>query len=353
MNGNPTRIAVLTPHHSTEFLGGVEVFNAQLQRALDGVEIFSESTAIQRSTRWNLESVAFEGAYRAWRVANSFLNRHRTEPFDLVISNGLCGWPLSVRRLRVPMVQVYHFTMAGLARRALSLRGAQLTTGTVGAFFDGLAGRGKHVVTVSHGVRQEVKRYYGLEGEVIPNSVDTTLFRRQDKSRARETLGLPQDAKIGLFVGRSEFAKGFDIFLEVARSMREILFLVVGHDSINEPNVRSIADVPHSQMPNMYSAADFFFLPSRYEGFNISVLEAVACGLPIVVSHAAYPLAEDPSIYGYVAKSMRPSDFVRGIRELEDWRDVSEARRNTLDSYSADSFRRNWRQLVDRLTPGS
>ena len=56
-----------------------------------------------------------------------------------------------------------------------------------------------------------------MRGQVIPNAVDTTRFRKHEKDLARRTFGLPADGPIGLFVGRAERAKGFDILLEVAR----------------------------------------------------------------------------------------------------------------------------------------
>ncbi len=72
-------------------------------------------------------------------MARSFLRRQQAQPFQLVISNGLYGWPLSFRHLDILMIQIYHLTMAGLSRNGLIFRGDRLTTLTVAAFFDRLA----------------------------------------------------------------------------------------------------------------------------------------------------------------------------------------------------------------------
>lgn len=290
-----------------------------------------------------------EQPYRAFHVARSLAERSRTQRFKLVISNGIFGWPLSFWHPDIPMVQVYHLTMAGLAGQALELRGDRLTTGKVAAFFDRLAGRGKHVVAVSPQILKEVETYYGLTGQVIPNTVDTTLFQKGDRIRARQELGLPAEATIGLFVGRAEYAKGFDIFLEVVRSMRDVLFAFVGRCSLQEPNVQVFQEVPHVRMPMLYASADFFFLPSRYEGFNLSILEALACDLPIVMSHQAYPFADDPTHYGYVAKSLRPQEFVLAIREILSRRSSYSPRSRIVARYSFDLFKRNWNELVSLL----
>lgn len=352
MTASPAKIAILSPGVSSDFLGGVEIFNRQLQRALGNVEIFPDTETSLTSPSWNLERVGAEQAYRAYRVARSFLKRHRVHPFQLIISNGLYGWPLLIGHLDVPMVQVYHFTMAGLARQALLLRGDRLTTGMVSAFFDRLAGHGKQVIAVSNSVLREVERYYRHKGKVIPNAVDTELFRKLDKSRAREMLELQQEETIGLFVGRAEYAKGFDVLLEIARSMRDITFVVVGSRVHGPPNVKALGRIPHSDMPLCYASADFLLLPSRYEGFNLSILEALACDLPIVVSGAAYPFVDEPSRYGRVVGSLRPHEFVEAINALLDRSSSYACREAIVTGYSFEVFQDNWERLVTMLLEG-
>ena len=343
------RIAVLAPNPPGGYMGGMEIFIGQLQRALGGVEVFANSGCGRTSPRWHLERIGLEEPYRAIGVTRAFLKSHRTRPFQLAISNGLYGWPLSFGQVDIPLVQVYHLTMAGFAQQALPLRGDRFTTGTVSAFFERLAGRGKYIVAVSDSVLQQVGSYYGLSGQVLMNAVDTTLFRNLDQRIARETLGLPDRSPIGLFVGRTEYAKGFDIFLEVARSLPDITFVVAGNSSHVEPNVRVLGDIPHSKMPLCYSAADFLFLPSRYEGFSLSILEALACDLPLAVSEAAYNLIVDPSECGYVAKSLRPEEFVQGIREVLEQSSSYSPRRAITTTYAFEAFRDNWRSLVQTL----
>ena len=349
MTRDPARIAVLTPYSSVDYVGGTEVFNDQLESALGELEIFADPETRATAPRWHPDRIGMAQPYEALRSARSFLRVHRNRPFQLVICNGLYGWPLAFTHLDIPAVQVYHFTMAGLARHALSLPGDRLTTGTVSAFFDRLAGRGKSVVAVSHAVHRELESYYRLGGRVIPNAVDTALFRKHDKPRAREDLGLPADGPIGLFVGRPEFAKGFDIFLEVAGLLPEITFVVVGRYSGGEANVRVLGDIPHAKMPLCYSAADFLLLPSRYEGFGLSILEALACDLPFVVSKAAYNLPEEPSRYGYVVGSLRPQEFAQGIQEVLSPSSSYGPGKALAAAYNLDVFRRNWGTFVESL----
>lgn len=348
----PGKIAVLTLYASTDLLGGVEVFTDQLQAALDHVEVFAEPPEAGGGSPWNLERVGMAQAYTAHRVAQRFRERHREDPFALVISNGLSGWPLSLQSVDIPMVQVYHFTLAGFARQALDHRGDRLTTRTVSAFFDGWAGRGKHVITVNPHILREVQRFYGLDGQVIRNAVDTDLFQKVDPRHARERLGIDPDVPLGLCVGRAEYAKGFDILIDVAESLPEVQFAFVGPAPQAVPNLQVFDRVPHAEMPLLYSAADFFLLPSRYEGLNLAILEALACDLPLVVSRAAYQLPEDPAPLGYVAEGLDPQEYVQGIREVLDAGASYHGRETVLASYSFDAFRANWRRLVGGLVGG-
>src|SRR2546428_4028296 len=188
--------------------------------------------------------------------------------------------------------------MAGLARTALPIRGDRLTTGRVTGFFDRLAGVGKHVVAVSHRVLREVESFYGLRGRVIPNGIDPRAFRPMGLARARDTLGLPHDATIGLFVGRPDHTKGYDTFLRVARRMPEVHFLVAGGSGPPEGNVRPLGRIPHSHMPWGDSASHFFFLPSPYEGVGPFTIATPSCGVPGGVSEAALPFSGDRSACG-------------------------------------------------------
>ncbi len=137
---------------------------------------------------------------------------------------------------------------------------------------------------------------------VIPAGVNTTLFRPLDKGEARRRLGLPQDKKIVLFVGRMEPIKGIDILVQVIRGLEDkerLLALVVGgkagdaESSRLRAQVRRLGMAPlfqfvgavkQDELVYYYNAADVCLTPSYYESFGLVALEAMACGTPVVAS---------------------------------------------------------------------
>lgn len=135
--------------------------------------------------------------------------------------------------------------------------------------------------------------------KLVPNGVDRQLFRPQDRTQARISLGLPENGKILLFVGRLEREKGLDelvaAFRELTKTSTEDLTLViVGEGSLEkrlslqcngDPNVVLTGARPADEVARYFAAANVLVLPSWAEGTPNVVLEALAAGRPIVATH--------------------------------------------------------------------
>ena len=132
--------------------------------------------------------------------------------------------------------------------------------------------------------------------QMIPNGVDES-FHPADREAARLQLGLPSDVTILLFVGMLVPVKGLDVLLTaLARVQTPCHCVLVGDGEERqalarqaielgiEERVQLVGARAHDEIPTWMAAADLFVLPSRSEGRPNVVLEAQACGLPVVAT---------------------------------------------------------------------
>jgi glycosyltransferase involved in cell wall biosynthesis len=127
----------------------------------------------------------------------------------------------------------------------------------------------------------------------IPNGIDTNRFKtptQYEHQLARERLKFPESARIALFVGRLVEKKGIDVLADLIRRMPSHLFVVVGDGPLSAmipadaENVAWFPSVAPETMAEFYQAADVFLLPSHGEGLPLSVQEAMAAGVPVIIS---------------------------------------------------------------------
>jgi glycosyltransferase involved in cell wall biosynthesis len=163
--------------------------------------------------------------------------------------------------------------------------------------------------------------------EVLRNGVDTTLFRPADRATARSKLGLtrPTLISVGLLVER----KGHHRVIEAMRLLpgHELLILGEGPERARLEGliakgklggrVRLLGSRPHAELPLFYSAADALVLASSREGWANVLLEAMACGTPVVAS----PIPGNPEVVqaqeaGVIAPANSPDGIVAGVRAL-------------------------------------
>jgi glycosyltransferase involved in cell wall biosynthesis len=127
----------------------------------------------------------------------------------------------------------------------------------------------------------------------FPVGVDTVRFRPPvggARSAARHALALDEGRPVALFAGRLVEKKGLPLVLEAAALAPAVRFLVAGDGPLRTmlehapTNVAWLGHVSGDRMTELYWAADAAVLPSKGEGLPLFVQEAMASGLPVVVS---------------------------------------------------------------------
>ncbi|MBI5747963.1 MAG: glycosyltransferase family 4 protein [Nitrospinae bacterium] len=136
---------------------------------------------------------------------------------------------------------------------------------------------------------------------VVPNGVDEALFYPADKLSSRKKTGLPMEKRIILYVGRLSSEKGVNHLIDAVPRIRDkepdILLVIIGTGGLLnklmsqtkdlgiEGNVLFLGERLHSDIPVYINASELLLLPSLCEGCPNVVLEALACGTPVIASN--------------------------------------------------------------------
>jgi D-inositol-3-phosphate glycosyltransferase len=396
------RIAMLSVHTSpieqpgTGDAGGLNVYVAEVskrlaQRGIE-VEIFTRMTAgdmpIQSELApgvhvRNVIAGPFEGLAKEdlpgqlCAFAQGVMRAEAARPegwYDLVHSHywlsGQVGW-LAADRWQVPLVHTMH-TMA-------RVKNAQLAQGDTPEPIGREIGEAQVVeaadrlVANTAGESMELIDLYGADPRkvrIVFPGVDLELFTPGDMTQARARVGLAQDARVLLFVGRIQPLKAPDVLLRAAAEMlsrrpalcETLEVVVLGGPSGSglgkpralqelaqelgiETQVRFVPPVDRATLADWYRAADLVVVPSYNESFGLVAVEAQACGTPVVAAAVGgLPFAVGDS--GLLIKGHETADWSAGLESLLDDTD----RRMLLSRKAVEHASQfSWEATTDRL----
>ena len=206
--------------------------------------------------------------------------------------------------------------------------------------------------------------------EVIPNGIDTSVFKPIDKITSRQILGLPEDVQIILFgaMGANTHEnKGLHLMQDSLRELsldqndKEYLFVVFGaeqpHDKpefgMKTRYMGTLTD--DAALTVLYSSADVMVVPSKTENLPNTVMESMACGTPVVAFRiGGIPDLISHKVNGYLANPFDTSDLAKGIKWITnsdgDYEGISEkCRDKVLNEYAIEIISEQHKKLYSEL----
>ncbi len=229
----------------------------------------------------------------------------------------------------------------------------------------------ERVIALTASNEEEILRLYGVPPEkviVLGNGYDRRVFRPAEVERARvlEGLGLdiPPDSPLVTFAGKLSRTKGVDVLFEANRILQErreaageppVHLLVFGTgrlEDVLDPAHAERYSTEHAHflghrgyeaVRDAHNVARCSVMPSRTEGFGLAALEAMGCGLPMVVTGIG---AADSYAVGETVPPGDPEALAEAMLKLvglpdEEWRALSQAALARARTFS-------WAALVDR-----
>lgn len=327
------KIALLTPYK--DYLGGVETVNEILKKVLKkkGYDLtflttdnFKHNVLTKILTK--IFGLPFITAYRY---------RKMIKQYDLVIANGEFSWGITHPKL----INIFHGCYIGYRdylKKIWSIK-TYIHLSKM-AWIQKKAAKNNYVVCVSSFIKEILSNDGVSVHKVIVNCIDTKLFVPITTSDQRKDY---------LFIGSyNHYAKGFDILEELSNYNINIHCITNKRPS---EKLRWIKNTYNSALPNIINKYRILIFPSRFEGLGLVALEAMSCGLPIVMGKVGLGLELEKSIPEFVVNTFEARDYLKNINIIEkNYEKYSEmARQYVLLNHSFEKYENQWLELVNEF----
>lgn len=306
------KIAFFTDTYFPQLNGvtvSVDNFSKELQKKGHTVYIFAPKIrgyAGQNSNVYRVNSFKVVDSQPEIRVPILIPNRNLRQifklGFDIVHAHGngpfsVLGYQTAIVK-RIPFVLTFHTIQTKYAHYFLN--GKIIRPRTIAAGLRIFASVCDGVVVPSNKMRKELIGY-GIKKDIkiLPSFIETSRFQRNEKGYLHKKLNIPETHKILLSVGRLGKEKSFDFLIEmfkyVVKNEPQTHLVIVGQgqEELNlrklvkklalEKSVHFTGKLDNKVVPSSYSDADIFVFASSSETQGLTVLEAAASGLPLVV----------------------------------------------------------------------
>ena len=344
------RVALLSFYDFNEVHGGTELFSNYLLSAFPESEFVTFSSSKKFTFGPSLTRFNLEYPKMAWAMGRRLKELSKEKEIDIAFTNDITGFGLKLMLPDLPSVMIFHYTYHELAERALFGLKGYLPSRHFMPQIESFTAMGKTVVAVSPKVQRALATYYKLDSKVIENGIPTDVFRPFDKMDCRERLGIKWRGPIGIFVGRADKSKGFDIVETIAKRRKDIRVLCVTTSPVDDKEVIVAKAVKNADMPLYYSAADFLLFPSRYESLSYSSIEALACDLPVVASRTGVFEDLNEEDVGILINDFEPDEYSKGIDKVASLN--IHPRKLAKERFSLDRFKADYINLANEIVKG-
>jgi len=327
------KIALITPYKN--FPGGVESVNKIL------IEVFKEANHQVCLVTTDDYKISFLDKIFIKFIGLPYITMKKfkkiQDSFDVVIANGEFGFGVNHPKT----INLFHGSYKGLRDYLKKQYNFKQYLGlTKNAYIQKIGAKNKYVVTVSGFVKSILEKDGIKVNEVISNCIDTDKFK---------PMNIEKNDKY-IFVGSyNYYAKGFDILEELAKKGLKI-------DCVTnkKPNQKLgyLGSIKNEDMPKIYNQYKMLIFPSRFEGMPMVPLEAMACGLPIVMSNVGLGPELKKKIPEFVVDGWEENLFIKKINLIENNYEYysKKAREYILKYHSFNIYKEKWLNLLERVT---
>lgn len=216
------------------------------------------------------------------------------------------------------------------------------------------------VVAVSRALGDDINSYCKRQVYVIPNVIDINKFS------VKATVRMDNKLNIGMLGGMGNYRKGVDILIKAVSLLKDMdmtfhiggagKYLSTFRDMAKELDVAGkcifYGEIKPESIQDFYSKLDFYILPSRDETFGVVVVEAMACGLPVIATRCGGPEEIITKETGILIEKENPPELAQAIRYLAgklDSYNRKAIRNYVIEKYSQDRFTESLSEVYQEL----
>lgn len=218
-----------------------------------------------------------------------------------------------------------------------------------------------NVCSISKSVHDDLRNIYGIESKVIVNGIKTSDFSPKDSERCGQPFKIVQ-------VGRLLLLKGQDVLISaLEKDMTDIhvdfigegkdykIFMHLVDEKGIAQSVSFLGKKNQSYIASHLRNYDLFVMPSRFEGFGLTVAEAMAAEIPVLVSNIDGPIEiTEGNKYGWTFESENADDLRMKIKYIKEHYSealskVKLAKKHVVDNYDVSATAKKYLEIYSNL----